>query len=94
MFKNVYLSRELEDEREKAKYPNWDTTYFKGIGECDAIDMKLTMFSPENRRVIVYKAEDFQSFSSLLELLMGNDVPLRREYIFNNLDFKKLREEE
>ena len=56
--------------------------------------MKLTMFSPENRRVIIYKAEDFQSFSSLLELLMGNDVPSRREYIFNNIDFKKLREEE
>lgn len=90
----VYFYSKQEYEREKAKYPNWDTTYFKGIGECDAIDMKLTMFSPENRRVIIYKAEDFQSFSSLLELLMGNDVPPRREYIFNNIDFKKLREEE
>lgn len=90
----VYFYSKQEYEREKDKYPNWDTTYFKGVGECDAIDMKLTMFSPENRRVIIYKAEDFQSFSSLLELLMGNDVPLRREYIFNNIDFKKLREEE
>lgn len=90
----VYFYSKQEYEREKDKYPNWDTTYFKGVGECDAIDMKLTMFSPENRRVIIYKAEDFQSFSSLLELLMGNDVPPRREYIFNNIDFKKLREEE
>lgn len=89
----VYFYSKKEYEQEKFKYVGWDTTYYKGIGECDATDMKLTMFSPTNRRVVIYKAEDFKAFSELLELLMGGDVPPRRQYIFDNIDFKKLREE-
>lgn len=56
--------------------------------------MKLTMFNPENRRIVMYKAEDFEQFSQMLNLLMGNDVPPRRKYIFDNIDFHKLRGEE
>ena len=55
--------------------------------------MKLTMFSPENRRVAIYKVEDFQSFSEQINLLMGEEVLPRRNYIFDNIDFHKLRTE-
>lgn len=91
--KRIYFYSKEEYLREKDKYPGWDTTYFKGIGECDSQDMKLTMFSPENRRVAIYKVEDFSQFSSLLELLMGSNVPPRRDYIFENIDFHKLQGE-
>ena len=61
------------------------------IGECSSEDMKNTMFNEAARRVIIYRAEDFSQFSELLELLMGEDVPQRRQYIFDNIDFHKLR---
>lgn len=90
---SVYFYSREEYEREKGKYPNWDSTYYKGIGECSSEDMKNTMFNEKERKVTIYKAEDFTSFSSLLELLMGEDVPPRRQYIFDNIDFHKLRSE-
>lgn len=87
-----FYSRE-EYEREKDKYPGWDSTYYKGIGECSSEDMKNTMFNEKERRVSIYKAEDFDKFSKLINLLMGDDVPPRRQYIFDNIDFHKLRSE-
>ena len=51
------------------------------------------MFNEKARKVTIYKVEDFTTFSSLLELLMGEDVPPRRQYIFDNIDFHKLRGE-
>lgn len=87
-----FYSRE-EYEREKDKYPGWDSTYYKGIGECSSEDMRNTMFNEKERRVSIYKAEDFDKFSDLINLLMGDDVPPRRQYIFDNIDFHKLRSE-
>lgn len=90
---SVYFYSREEYEKEKSKYPNWDATYYKGIGECSSEDMKNTMFNEKARKVTIYKVEDFTTFSSLLELLMGEDVPPRRQYIFDNIDFHKLRGE-
>ena len=90
---SVYFYSREEYEKEKSKYPNWDATYYKGIGECSSEDMKNNMFNEKARKVTIYKVEDFTTFSSLLELLMGEDVPPRRQYIFDNIDFHKLRGE-
>lgn len=89
----VYFYSREEYEHEKDKYLNWDTTYYKGIGECSSEDMKNTMFNEKERRINIYKVEDFNAFSQLIELLMGEDVPARRQYIFENIDFHKLRAE-
>lgn len=56
-------------------------------------DMKDTMFNPKERRVEIYSIENYQEFSDLITLLMGEEVPMRREYIFDNIDFHKLRSE-
>ena len=89
--KAAYFYSREEYEAGKDKYPGWDSTYFKGIGECSSEDMKNTMFNEKERKVVIYKAEDFNRFSELLQLLMGEDVPARRQYIFDNIDFHKLR---
>ena len=89
--KAVYFYSREEYEAEKDNYPGWDSTYYKGIGECSSEDMKNTMFNEKERKVVIYKAEDFNKFSELLQLLMGEDVPARRQYIFDNIDFHKLR---
>lgn len=89
--KAVYFYSREEYEAEKDNYPGWDSTYYKGVGECSSEDMKNTMFNEKNRKVLIYKAEDFGQFSDLLQLLMGEDVPARRQYIFDNIDFHKLK---
>lgn len=56
-------------------------------------DMKDTMFNEKERRVEMYIADDFSRFSDFINLLMGEDVPPRRQYIFDHIDFHKLRSE-
>ena len=63
------------------------------IGEMSSQDMKDTMFNDSKRRIEIYRANDYNSFSQLIELLMGEDVPPRRDYIFEHIDFHKLRSE-
>lgn len=91
--KRVFFYSHEEYNKEKENYPGWDTTYYKGIGEMSSQDMKDTMFNEKERKVIIYNVDDFDSFSNLINLLMGNDVPPRRQYIFDNIDFHKLRDE-
>ena len=88
-----YFYSNEEYNQNKNNYLNWEVTRYKGIGECSSEDMKRTMFNEKERRIVMYKIEDFQNFSSLIELLMGDDVPPRRQYIFDNIDFSKLRGE-
>lgn len=63
------------------------------IGEMSSQDMKDTMFNEKERRIEMYIAEDFDKFTNFINLLMGEDVPPRRQYIFDNIDFHKLRSE-
>lgn len=91
--KRVFFYSHEEYNKEKENYPGWDTTYYKGIGEMSSQDMKDTMFNEKERRIVIYNVDDFDSFSKLINLLMGNDVPPRRQYIFDNIDFHKLRGE-
>lgn len=63
------------------------------IGEMSSQDMKDTMFNEKERKIEIYQPLDYEHFSYLIELLMGEDVPPRRDYIFNHIDFHKLRSE-
>lgn len=63
------------------------------IGEMSSQDMKDTMFNEQNRKIEIYKPYDYNKFSEVINLLMGEEVPQRREYIFENIDFHKLRSE-
>lgn len=56
-------------------------------------DMKNTMFDEKERRIEMYCANNFEDFSDLILLLMGEEVAPRKEYIFENIDFHKLRSE-
>lgn len=90
---NVYFYSNEEFLREKSKYPNWEITRYKGIGECSSADFKNTCFNETEKRIHIYTVDDFKKFEDTLNLLMGPEVPQRRDYIFENLDFHKLRSE-
>ena len=89
----VYFYSNEEYLKEKHKYPNWEVTRYKGIGECSSADFKNTCFNKQEKRIHIYTVNDFTQFEETLNLLMGPEVPQRRDYIFENLDFHKLRSE-
>ena len=57
-----------------------------------AKDLRNTIFSEENGRLLQMTIEDGARAAQMFELLMGEDVEPRRQYIFKNLDFTKLIE--
>lgn len=91
---NIYFYSNEEYLKEKDKYSGWETTRFKGLGECSTQDFKNTCFNDKERRVHIYTPNDFALFEETINLLMGPEVPQRREYIFENLDFHRLLSEE
>lgn len=91
--KRVFFYSNEEYNANKDKYDGWQVTRYKGIGEMSSQDMKDTMFNEKERRVEMYIVNDFSQFSDFINLLMGDDVPPRRQYIFDNIDFHKLRSE-
>lgn len=89
----VYFYSNAEYLAEKEKYKGWEVTRFKGIGEMSSQDMKNTMFDEKERRIEMYCTNNFEDFSDLILLLMGEEVAPRKKYIFENIDFHKLRSE-
>lgn len=53
-------------------------------------DMKQSMLHPENRHLEILTVDDYNSFSDSIEMLMGNKVDTRREFLFDNVDFSVL----
>lgn len=62
----------------------------KGIGEGSAESLRRSMFTPEYQRleILHYSPEA----EELLHQLMGEEVNYRKEFIFNNVDFSKIKE--
>ena len=51
---------------------------YKGLGEMDAEQLWETTLNPENRCLKRVEIEDARMASEVTELLMGSDVPPRR----------------
>lgn len=73
----------LEKAGKKVKMP---VPRFKGLGEMDADELWDTTMNPEVRTVRQITMDDADAAEAMLEVLMGNDVAVRREYIINNAD--------
>ena len=57
---------------------------YKGLGEMDASQLWETTLDPERRKLRQVSIDDARLASSTTELLMGNDVPPRREFIYKH----------
>lgn len=57
---------------------------YKGLGEMDSQQLWETTMDPENRRLKLVEIEDARMASSVTELLMGSEVPPRRQFIYEN----------
>ena len=57
---------------------------YKGLGEMDAEQLWETTLDPERRKLKLVEIEDARMASDVTELLMGNDVPPRKAFIYDH----------
>ena len=57
---------------------------YKGLGEMDASQLWETTLDPERRLLKQVNIDDARMASSVTELLMGNDVQPRKEFIYSH----------
>ncbi|QPZ40042.1 DNA gyrase/topoisomerase IV subunit B [Paramicrobacterium chengjingii] len=72
-------------ERSKKRYKEPIQRY-KGLGEMDADQLAETTMDRKHRTLRRVHIEDAASADTVFELLMGNDVPPRKEFIIDNSD--------
>ena len=57
---------------------------YKGLGEMDAEQLWETTLNPATRMLKRIEIEDGRMASDITELLMGNDVPPRKTFIYEH----------
>ena len=85
----LYDDAALAAYRKKHKGP-FTLQRYKGLGEMDAEQLWETTLDPERRNLKQVTIEDASMASKLTELLMGNDVGIRREYIYKHANEAEL----
>lgn len=62
---------------------------YKGLGEMSETQLWDTTMNPETRKLIQVKINDSEYANETIDLLMGENVPPRCNYIINNAKFAK-----
>ena len=79
----LYDDKALEKYRKTHEGP-FTLQRYKGLGEMDAEQLWETTLNPETRILKLVEIEDARMASSVTEMLMGNEVPPRRAFIYDN----------
>ena len=79
----LYDDKALECYRKTHEGP-FTLQRYKGLGEMDAEQLWDTTLNPETRILKRVEIEDARMASAVTEMLMGTEVPPRREFIYEN----------
>jgi len=83
-----YTEREWDDWRsENGNGRKLEPQRFKGLAEMDASQLWDTTMDPDARTLLQVTLEDAATADRLFTVLMGEDVPSRKEYIETNAQY-------
>ncbi len=85
--KNIEYAYTIEEMKEKSKGKKCDIQRYKGLGEMNADQLCDTTMHPGTRTLIRVNIEDAQLAEKRVSVLMGDDVPPRKEWIDENVEF-------
>ena len=77
----LYDDKALEKYRKTHQGSSFTLQRYKGLGEMDADQLWETTLNPETRILKQVEIEDARMASEVTEMLMGNDVAPRRQFI-------------
>ncbi|CAN5754525.1 DNA gyrase subunit B [soil metagenome] len=80
LFDEAALQKVLKEHRGK----NIEIQRFKGLGEMNPEQLWTTTMDPESRVLLRVTIDDMLEASETFEMLMGTEVPPRREFIEDN----------
>ena len=80
----LYDDAALEKYRKAHKGSNFTLQRYKGLGEMYAEQLWETTLNPATRMLKRIEIEDGRMASDITELLMGNDVPPRKTFIYEH----------
>ncbi|MCI8405507.1 MAG: DNA topoisomerase [Oscillospiraceae bacterium] len=87
----AYTEQEKTEILEKLGKTKYDIQRSKGLGENDPEMMWLTTMNPETRRLIKVKPEDAEATARMFDLLLGDDLQGRKDFIAENgMDYLEL----
>jgi len=90
--RNIYCWTEEDRERALAEIGDKGIHIqrYKGLGEMNAEQLWSTTMDPENRQLRQVTIENAASADYVFSMLMGDDVPPRREFIEQNATYAQL----
>lgn len=89
--KGQYLYDDKALEKYRKDHKGFTLQRYKGLGEMDADQLWETTLNPETRILKQVEIEDARLASEVTEMLMGNNVGPRRDFIYEHADRCRIR---
>lgn len=80
----------LSAYRKKHKDGTYELQRYKGLGEMNAEQLWETTLNPKNRLLKQVTINDAKEASDLVSLLMGNNVEIRKQFIYENAAYANI----